>query len=94
MPEETLLLTPPPEAKGLLAPDKEIDLLIKSIEEASKHTKDTLLVLLAASFYILEEAKAASINQEFDPAYKPFDLKEEARIALANQPPDINPDLW
>ena len=41
-----------------------------------------------------EESKAASINHEFDPTYKPIDLKEEARIAFANQPPDINPDLW
>ena len=42
----------------------------------------------------LEEAKAASIHHEFDPTYKPIDLKEEARIAFANQPPEINPDLW
>ena len=41
-----------------------------------------------------EEAKADSINHEFDPTYKPIDLKEEARIAFANQPPEINPDLW
>ena len=42
----------------------------------------------------LEESKAASINHEFDPHYKPISLKEEARIAFANQPPEINPDLW
>ncbi len=42
----------------------------------------------------LEESKAASINHEFDPTYKPISLKEEARIAFANQPPEINPDLW
>jgi hypothetical protein len=41
------------EANLPLVPDKELDLLIKSIEEASKQTKEVLLVLLVASSYIL-----------------------------------------
>ena len=37
------------------------------------------------------ETNPESINNEFNPA---TDMKEQARIAFANQPPEINPDLW
>ncbi len=37
------------------------------------------------------ETKPESINNEYNPA---TDMKEQARIAFANQPPDLNPDLW
>ncbi len=44
------------ETSATLSPDKEIDLIIKSIGEASKHSRAVLLVLLVSALYILLSA--------------------------------------
>jgi hypothetical protein len=36
----------PPAVPPILSPDKEVELLIKSIEESSKHCRETLIALL------------------------------------------------
>jgi len=53
-----------PPASTVLSPDKEIELLIKSIEESSKHCRETLIALLVASFYILITVFSYSVTDK------------------------------
>jgi hypothetical protein len=53
-----------PPASTALSPDKEIELLVKSIEESSKHCRETLIALLVASFYILITVISYSVTDK------------------------------